>query len=48
MIINDIPQAVDCKLLLYADDTCLIFQHKEITEIGVAPNKFLVRFETVL
>ena len=48
MIINEIPQAVDCKLLLNADVTCLIFQHKEIIVIGVAPNKFLVRFETVL
>ena len=27
------PQDVDCKLLLYGDDTCLIFQHKDITEI---------------
>ena len=25
--INDMPQAVDCGLLLYTDDTCLIFQH---------------------
>ena len=27
------PQAVYCELLLYADDTCLIFQHKDIKEI---------------
>ena len=27
------PQAVECELLLYADDTCLIFQHKDIVEI---------------
>ena len=27
------PQAVDCELLVYADETCLIFQHKDITEI---------------
>ena len=33
------PQAVDCELLLYADDTCLIFQHKDITEIESALNK---------
>ena len=33
------PQAVDCELLLYADDTCLIFQHKDITEIESAVNK---------
>ena len=28
--INDMPQAVKCELLLYADDTCLIFQHNGI------------------
>ena len=33
LYINDMPQAVDRKLLLYADDTCLIFQHKDINEI---------------
>ena len=33
------PQAVDCELLQYADDICLIFQHKDITEIGTALNK---------
>ena len=27
LYINDIPQAVDCEILLYADDTCLIFLH---------------------
>ena len=25
-----LPQAVDSELLLYVDDTCLTFQHKEI------------------
>ena len=30
------PQA---ELLLYADDTCFIFQHKDITEIESALNK---------
>ena len=33
LYINDMPQAVDCELLVYADETCLIFQHKDITEI---------------
>ena len=28
--INDIPQAVDSELLLYADDTCLVFQYRNI------------------
>ena len=32
-------QAVDHKLLPYADDTCLIFQHKDINEIETALNK---------
>ena len=39
LYINDMPQAVDCELLLYADDTCLIFHHKDITEIVSALNK---------
>ena len=30
---NDMPQAVDSELLLYADDTCLVFQHSNITTI---------------
>ena len=30
------PQAVDCELLLYADNTCFIFQHKDFTEIEMA------------
>ena len=33
------PQAGDCKLLLYADGNCLIFQHKYITETETALNK---------
>ena len=33
------PRAVDCELLPYAGDTCLIFQHKDITEIESALNK---------
>ena len=33
------PQAVNSGVLLYADDTCLIFQHKDITEIETALNK---------
>ena len=31
--INDIPQAVDSELLLYADDTCLVFQQRNIKTI---------------
>ena len=33
------PQAVKCELLLYADDTCLIFQHSDIKETEVQLNK---------
>ena len=30
LYVNDMVQAVNCDLLLYADDTGLIFQHKDI------------------
>ena len=33
------PQAVKCQLLLYADETCLIFQHSDINEIEIQLNK---------
>ena len=33
------PHAVTCDLLLYADDTCLVFQHKDVTEIETVLNK---------
>ena len=33
------PQAVKCELLLYADDTCLIFRHNDIKEIEIQLNK---------
>ena len=39
LYINDIPQTVKCELLLYADDTCLIFQHNDIKEIEIQLNK---------
>ena len=31
--VNDMEQAVTCELLLYADDSCLLFQHKDVGEI---------------
>ena len=37
--LNDMPQAVDCELLLCANETCLKCQHKDITEIESALNK---------
>ena len=30
---DDMSQAVECNLYLYADDSCLLFQHKSVTEI---------------
>ena len=33
------PQAVKCELFLYADDTCLIFQHRDIKETEIQLNK---------
>ena len=31
--VNDMSQAVKCDLFLYADDSCLVCQHKDINEI---------------
>ena len=39
LYINDMPQALSCDLLLYADDSCLIYQHKDIDEIERILNK---------
>ena len=39
LYINDMPQAVACDLLLYADDTCLVFQHKDVIKIETVLNK---------
>ena len=33
LYINDLSQAVVCDLLLYADDTCIVFQYKNVAEI---------------
>ena len=33
LYINGLPQAVVSDSLLYADDTCIVFQHKNVTEI---------------
>ena len=30
---NDMPQAVKSTLLLYADDSCILYQHKKVDEI---------------
>ena len=31
--VNDMSQAVECDLYLYADDSCLLFQNKNVIEI---------------
>ena len=36
---NDMPQAVKSNLFLYADDSCLVFQGKDVTEIEKQLNK---------
>ena len=33
--VSDISQAVKCNLSLYADDTCLFCQHKDINEMKI-------------
>ena len=34
LYVNDMPQAVDCYLFLYADVTCLLYQHKDLDRIN--------------
>ena len=42
--VNDMHQSVDCDLLLYADDSCLIFQHKEVK---VIENQLSIAFSNI-
>ena len=39
LYVNDLKQAVDCDLFLYADDSCLVYQHKDMKEIERNLNK---------
>ena len=39
LYVNDMKQAVDCDLFLYADDSCLVYQHKDVKEIERNLNK---------
>ena len=39
LYINDLPQAVDFDLFLYADDTCFLFEHKDLKRIKKELNK---------
>ena len=33
LYVNDMKQAVDCDLFLYADDSCLVYQYKDVKAI---------------
>ena len=37
--VNDMPQAVKSNLFLYADDSCLVFQEKDVIEIETQLNE---------
>ena len=37
--LNNIPQAVKSNLFLYADDSCLMYQHRDVEEIEKQLNK---------
>ena len=39
LYINDMKQAVDCDLFVYADDSCLVYQHKDAIKIEQILNK---------
>ena len=41
LYINNMPQVVDCDLFLYADDTCLLYQHKDLDQINKEINIFV-------
>ena len=41
LYVNDMKQAVDCDLFPYADDSCLVYQHKNLKEIERNINKNL-------
>ena len=37
--VNDMPQTVSSTLLLYADDSCILYQHRKLGEIEKQQNK---------
>ena len=40
--VNDMPQSVSCELLLYADDSCLVFTYKNCELLLYADDSCLV------
>ena len=45
---NDMRQTKDCDLFLYADDTCLLYQHKDLDQINKELTKIFVTYVTGL
>ena len=45
--VNDMKQAMSSDLLLYADNSCLVFQHKYVKEIDTNLNNGLVTYANV-
>ena len=41
LYVNDMAQAVNSELYLYADDSCLLFQHKDL-HIIIIPRSYLI------
>ena len=39
LYVNDIKPAVNCDLVLYADDSCLVYQHNDVNKIEQNLNK---------
>ena len=39
LCVNDMKQAVGCDLFLYADDSCLVYQHKSVSKVEQNLNK---------
>ena len=48
LYVNDMQQAIDCDLFLYADDSCLVFQHKNVKDIENNLKKIFLIFVTGL
>ena len=39
LYVNEMKQAVNCYLFLYADDSCLVYQHNDVSKIEQNLNK---------
>ena len=48
LYVNDMPGAVNCEMLLYADDTCLVFQAKDPDTIYIDIILNLINYVTCL